>query len=468
MRNSYKELFANMLVFGLSNIGTKLILFFLVPLYTKYMSSSEYGVADLITTTTSLFIPLVTLSIKEAVYRFTMEKSINDKDVLRCFYYMYFFSVILTLVISIGFLFIPSIKEYTNLFILIIITTTLNDGYALFVKGQGKNKVFAIDNIIYVASLLFCNIVFLMKLRWGITGYLLAIVTSKIMSMLYLIIFGKSPKFVLPTKIDHLLLKSMLRFSIPLLFNSVNWWVISSLDKYMLNYMCGSTEVGLYSVSSKIPALVNIATAVFTEAWTISSIKEYQKEKGTIFYNSVFEVFSVCMTIWVSIIMLIARPFMGFYVSEEYYKAVTFLPTLLMSSYYLGYFSFIGVTFNTVMKSEIIMKSSLYAAGINILLNTALIPHMGGLGAAVATMITYMVIALYRYFMAQKYMPLNISKRKVIITIVLLTTQQIAVTISNVWGLVSLICLLLLVTVWQKSIIDIIKFICLAKVKMKP
>lgn len=459
MRDSYKELFSNMFVFALSNIGTKLVLFFLVPLYTKYMSSREYGTADLITTTTSLFIPIVTLSINESVYRFTMDNSVDDKDVLKCFYYIYLFSTAITVIISAGLVFIPSMEEYVLFFVLLMITTILNDGYALFIKGSGKNKVFALDSIVYVISLVICNMLFLINFNMGISGYLLAIIISKVISMIYLLIFGNALKFVLPKRINWVLLKQMFQFSIPLLFNSINWWIISSSDKYMLNYMLGSSEVGLYSISAKIPALVNIAITVFTEAWTIASIKEYNEGKGTAFYNSVFELFSACMAIWVSIIMLFSRPFMHVYVSEEYYDASTFLPTLLMSAYYLGYSSFIGVTFSTVMKSEVIMKSSLYAAGINIIFNLALIPRIGGLGAAVATMVTYMAISLYRYVKAQNYMPLNFSKPRFIITIVVLTVQEIAVTTGVRWIFISIICLFLIIIIYYKTVIHIISVI---------
>lgn len=441
-----------MLVFAISNIGTKLILFFLVPLYTKYMSSSQYGTADLITTTTNLFVPLVTLSITESVYRFTIDKSTNDRDVIKCFYYMYGFSTLITVLTSIILAFIPSIKEYAPLFALITLATIANDGYALFVKGRGQNKVFAIDNIVYVATLALSNAILLIYFNLGVAGYLLALVLSKIISLLYLIIFGNSPKFVPVINVDKQLLKKMLRYSIPLLFNSINWWIISSSDKYMLNYFLGSAEVGLYSVATKIPALLNTATTVFTEAWTIASIKEHDEGRGSNFYNSVFELFSVSMAILVCFIMLIARPFIDFYVSEDYYSAVIFLPTLLMSAYYLGYSSFIGVTFSTVMKSGVIMKSSLYAAGINILFNLVLIPKIGGLGAAIATMATYIVISFYRYIKAQKYMPLSISKLRFLGTIIILTIQQIIVTLDIAIIPISMVCFALLVVTYIRTI----------------
>ena len=455
MKKNYKELFSNLVVFAMSNIGTKLILFFLVPIYTKYMTSSEYGVAELIVTTTGLVIPLVTLAINEAVYRFTIDKNTEDKEVLRCFYHVYIISICITILITIVLLCIPSIRKYAFLFALIIIFSIINDGYALFVKGRGKNKVFAIDNIVYVAVLTLCNLLFLIKFNMSINGYLFAIIVAKFISLIYLMVFGKSPKWVSFLKIDHVLLKRMLMYSIPLLFNSLNWWVISSSDKYMLNYMVNSSEVGLFTVASKIPALVNVVTTVFTEAWTISSIKEHEEGAGSDFYNSVFEIYSICMALLVSFIMLIARPFMKIYVTQDFYSAVVFLPTLLMGAYYLGYSTFIGVTFSTVMKSEIIMKSSLYAAVINIILNFMLIPILGGLGASIATMGTYMVISFYRYIKAQKYMPVSFSKIKFVMTIIILLFQQIMVTLNIKWVYVSIICIVLLVFIYLKTIKNI-------------
>lgn len=449
-----KELFSNIMVFAISNIGTKIILFFMVPLYTNYLTTSQFGTAELVVTTTSLLIPLFTLAINESVYRFSMESDTDKKEILKCFYFVYFFSIILTVATTVILSFIPSLSEYRVYFALITLTAILNDGYALYIKGNDKNKIFAIDNIIYVVALALFNIVFLVTMGLETRGYLLAIIISKIISFVYLAAFGRECKYIFPRNIDKNLLRKMLQYSTPLLFNSINWWVIGSSDKYMLSIMISTTEVGLYTVAAKVPSLVNTATTVFTEAWTISSIKEYNGENDGIFHNSIFSAFNILMALLVSFVMLIARPFMHFYVSDSYFSAVSMLPTLLLSAYFLGYASFVGVTFSTVKKSSVIMKSSLIAAGINILANFVFIPLYGGQGAAIATMLTYAAIAAYRLKESQKYMPVNIKRSEVMLTIIILGAQAVFVSLGYYWSLSSIIALFLLIFIHRKNIVS--------------
>ena len=466
--NKIKELFGNIMVFTISNIGTKLVLFFMIPLYTNYLTTSQYGSAELIVTSTNLLIPLFSLAINESVYRFSMEKVVNKKEILKCFYFVYLISILLTIVTTSVLSFIPSFSEYRLYFALITLTTILNDGYALYIKGNDKNKIFAIDNIIYVVALAIFNIIFLVTMRLETRGYLLAIVVSKLISFVFLALFGRERRFIFPRSLDKDLLIKMIRYSIPLLFNSINWWVIGSSDKYMLGIMISTTEVGLYTVASKVPSLVNTATTVFTEAWTISSIKEYNGENDGKFYNSIFSVFNVSMALLVSFVMLIARPFMHFYVSESYYSAISMLPTLLLSAYFLGYASFLGVTFSTVMKSSVIMKSSLIAAVVNVVANYVLIPIYGGQGAAIATMLTYAAIAAYRLKESQKYMPVRIKLLEFISSIFILLVQAAFVSTGNYWELSSFIAFIFLIFIHRKNIVSMCNFgINLIKSKTK-
>ena len=145
---------------------------------------------------------------------------------------------------------------------------------------------------------------------------------------------------------------------------------------------------------------------------------------------------------------------MHFYVSDSYFSAVSMLPTLLLSAYFLGYASFVGVTFSTVKKSSVIMKSSLIAAGINILANFVFIPLYGGQGAAIATMLTYAAIAAYRLKESQKYMPVNIKRSEVMLTIIILGAQAVFVSLGYYWSLSSIIALFLLIFIHRKNIVS--------------
>lgn len=452
----YKELLNNTLIFSISNIGAKAILFFMVPLYTAYMDSEAFGEADLVTTASDLVIPIITLSISNAVFRFVYEKKYDDREILRCFYYIYVPSVLLGALFSCICFTVPQYSKYAGILFLIIILTSFNDSYSLYIKARGYTKVFAFNTVFYVLLLCTANILFLTKFHWSAAGYLLAIVIAKLFSNIFLVAFGRSPKLALPLNIDKRLMRQMLAYSTPLIVNSIFWWIITSSDKYMIAFMIDTSTVGLYNVATKIPSLVSTLVGVFMEAWTVSVFKELEKIDLS-FLNNVFKVFNLFIHILVSLILLIIREFMKYYVEETYYQAIVFLPLLLMGVFFLAYASYFGVFFNMVKKSTIIAYSSLAAAAINILLNIFLIPRFGGMGAAMATLVSYAVIAVYRIVGIRKYIDLKFNYVKWMISVTLLIVQGISVTVNFYYAAISVIILISLCLLYGKDIRSIVK-----------
>ena len=304
MNKKYKELFSNTLVFSISNIGTKIILFFMVPLYTSYMSTEELGTAELIVSASNLLYPLLSLSFSSAVFRFSFEKQSQDEDILKNLYLILVNVILGAIATGIVCNYIPSYSKYSILLVFLIILLAYGDSYALFVKARGNIIVFALNNVIYVVMLLVTNVLFLTKLNLGAVGYLCAIIISKFFSIVFLFLFGKAPKFKVPVKLDKKLLKEMLAFSIPLIANSIFWWIISYSDKYMLAIMLDNSTVGLYTVANKIPSLVTTVVSVFIEAWTISAFKENANGDDK-FYDIVYKIFSGLLVVGVSVILLI-------------------------------------------------------------------------------------------------------------------------------------------------------------------
>src|SRR3712207_8183919 len=80
MKNRYKELLSDTLVIGLGNFTTKLIYFFLMPIYTMAMTASEFGEADLLNNLAALLLPVFTLSIAEGVFRFVLDKKERSEE----------------------------------------------------------------------------------------------------------------------------------------------------------------------------------------------------------------------------------------------------------------------------------------------------------------------------------------------------------------------------------------------------
>ncbi|MDK8210357.1 oligosaccharide flippase family protein, partial [Bacillus subtilis] len=286
--SKYKKLAINSIVFAIGNLGSKLISFLLLPLYTYYLEKNEFGTVDLLTTTLSLIIPIVTLSVFDAVLRFTMDKGYDNKIVLNNALLItllgFIFSILLYPLVIIVFPF-PKLLLY---FYVLLLIQSINSSLSQFVRALGKIKFFSTIGIIGALTVLVGNIVFLVMLHWGIEGYLISLIFSNIVCFMFTFFFGDIRKYISISKANLNVVKKMLIYSIPLIPNALMWWIMSLSDRYIISFFLGLGANGLYAVASKIPSLLNIINSIFFQAWQMSAIEESESKNKSEFYTKIF------------------------------------------------------------------------------------------------------------------------------------------------------------------------------------
>ena len=410
--SKYLELLNNTLVFGLGALGSKLILFFLVPLYTNNMSTAEYGVADFITTAVTFVVPLATLSIQESLFRFAFDSSIEKTDLLKCFYCVIAVSSIIVFAFAFGFHWIEYFSGFEALFFILSMLTILRDAYALFVKACERTRLFAIDAVLYVIWLLLANIVLLVVFHLGVSGYLLSMIVAKAISLCFLFGFSGLPGLLVPFSINRSLLKRMVSYSAPMVMNSISWWIMSYANRYLIGFFLNASSMGLFSIAGKIPSLVSTFVSIFNQSWVISSVKEFEGEKSTNLYGNVFAVFDCGVTILTAFVIVIIGPFMDLYVGSDFLPATPAVPFLLLGALYLAYTSFFGIIFNSAKQTKALMTSSVWGAATNVVVAIILIPLIGINGASIATAVSYFVTFIYRLVKSREYIRFDLHLPK--------------------------------------------------------
>ena len=153
MNNKYRNLLKDTAVFAMGGIGSKLILFLLVPLYTNYLSTEEYGIADLILTISQFIIPFVSLVVFEAVVRFALSKNEKKEDVLLCSFVVWGIGSFVTILATplVG-LYAPIAKWKWYLCIYVIINIFMNIELN-YIKAKEQNKLYAIISIVQTLAM---------------------------------------------------------------------------------------------------------------------------------------------------------------------------------------------------------------------------------------------------------------------------------------------------------------------------
>lgn len=431
MLAKYKELLSNTAVFAVGAFGSKILLFLLVPLYTNCMTASEYGIADLVSTTSTLVIPLVSLSIQEALFRFAFDKSYGSRELLKCFYLVVCIGSVVVLLLGLCFNVFSLLSGYELEFVLLSIVGLVRDAYALYVKASDKTRLFTLDALLYVVYLCGGNIVALVVLDAGILGYLYSMIIAKLLSLLFLFAFSKLPKVVVPIGVNWSLLKEMLGYSIPMVLNSISWWVMNYADRYIISILLGSASMGIFAVATRIPSLISTFVSVFNQSWAITSIKEFEGEKDESLYENVFAVFNCGVSLLTGFVLLIIHPFMSVYVGSDFRPAANAVPFLLLGALYLAYSSFFGIIFNSARKTKGLMSSSIWGALVNIALSLALVPWIGILGASIATAAAYCATFVHRLVHSRRIMSFNIQFKRFVLLNLLLLGMGVAQSLSS-------------------------------------
>lgn len=267
MNSKYKSLIKDTGIFALGNIGSKLILFVLMPLYTNFMTTEEYGTADLVLTFARLLIPIVSVVIQDAVLRFGMMHDLREENVLLCSGAVFLATVIVTVTITpiVG-LYEPVRPWRWHLCIYMLMYTACQIEFA-YLKVENKNRKYALYSIAQTALLCTFSILFIAKFHLGVRGYLESDIISGLLIAGVIFFSEKIWNSLRRASFDRHLLIQMLSFSAPLVLDKISWWIIHSSDKIMIEFMLGATALGLYTVASKIPSLINVVITIFQNAW---------------------------------------------------------------------------------------------------------------------------------------------------------------------------------------------------------
>ena len=267
--NSYRKLVSTTLILAVGSFSSKALVFLLMPFYTRVLSQTEYGAANLITQACNLLMPLASAGIANSVIRFGLNKNVNKKGV---------FSMGLATVLSGSLLlacFSPLLRRmsfidgYTLLTLAYVLASALHSVCAQFVQARKYTKLFALDGVLRTLLTIGLNILLLVAFDLGVTGYLLATILSDLLSTLFLWRVASLSRYFSLSAIDKGVAFTMLRYSIPLIPTMICVWVVSMSDQYMLEYMLGKSGEAAGWLINQPPRLLNAAGKALKAGWSL-------------------------------------------------------------------------------------------------------------------------------------------------------------------------------------------------------
>ena len=456
MGGSYQKLLGNTVIFAIGSFSSKALVLLLMPLYTRFLTDAQYGAADLITTTSNLLAPFIMLSVNEAIIRFGMDKNENKNQVFSIGLSTLLTGFALFCLLAPLMLRIRMLSSYTLLIYLYVFAASLKGVTAQFVRSIGLIKLYAFDGFLSTVTTVVLNVVFLVSFSWGAAGYVLSIILSNLISVIFLFAVAHLKQYVHLRGIDKKLRRAMLRYSIPLIPTTMFWWITTASDRYFVTWYHGEAANGLYAAAHKLPAILTLVSLVFYQAWQISAVSEAGSGvKTTRFYNRIYEYYSSLLFLAASGIILICRPFTAIWLSEAFYDSWRFVPFLTTAEVFSTLITFLGSFYMVTKRNATVPLAVAVGAGMNIGLNYLFVPTYGALGAAGATVASYSVAFLCRGIDVRRVVKLRLRPVRSALSLLLLICQSglLLLEVGPGFLLTQLIFFLLMLLLHLRSIL---------------
>lgn len=437
MKDKNKELIKGTIIYAIGSFGSKILSLLIVPLYTFYILPEELGNYDLILTTINLLIPIITFQITDAAYKKIVEKFYEREEIISCTYWILIITSIISSVLCmiIG-RYTIGLRYAIYLTIMLIIQMWFSSLQRVL-RALKRQKTFVIAGLLQTFCFLILIAIFVCGIKLNVDGLCISYIIAHFIAIIFMLIKCRE---LIVKKITYNKKNSyeMLKFSIPLIPNAMSWWLINSSDKYIIRLLLGASSNGIYSVSCKFPAVLQMVNSLFYSSWQDVAIREKAGEERDKFYTNTFEKYYELMFSLVLIAIPLTRAVLPFVVSEEYKSAAFYSAFIYLGMVFQGFSSFYGINYLNHNKTFGATSTSIIAAAINLIIDLILMPYIGLYAAGISTFMGFLVMWIIRVRQTKKITNIQINKKKFLIYLFVSIICAIVTILSN-----TIICILL-------------------------
>jgi O-antigen/teichoic acid export membrane protein len=415
-----RELLRHSAIYGLGSIVARVLGVLLLPLYTRYLSPSDYGLIETLVALTAVLTALVAQAMKSAFFRFyfdSAEPARRNLVVRTAFWYVMAASTVATvtgiaLASQISWILFGT-HGHRNLVIAAFIGLWAALNYeqmtSLF-RVEQRSTAYVAATLANVAITITATILLVVVFDKGPLGVLVGNFTGTLIVYAALLVYSRH---ALGLQFDRSLYRAMNRFGLPLVPSALALWLTNFSDRFFLIKLADAHEVGLYSIGVRVASAIVLLLTAFRMAWPAFaySIDDDREAQRTYSFVLTYVVF-VCS--WLALgLGLLAPWIVKLITTKPFYPAQNVVAPLAFGVVaFAGYVVVqIGTGRARQTRSNWLVTGA--AAAVNVALNFALIPSYGRMGAAIATVVAYTLLFVGMAWRAYQVFPVSYQWRRV-------------------------------------------------------
>jgi O-antigen/teichoic acid export membrane protein len=430
-------------IYGLGTFLNQGLAFFLIPVYTRYLTPAEYGINGSVTAVMGVLSILLTLSLESAVARFYYDFD-NEEKRRRYFgtawLFLTLFGLVMTVVLDLAgdWLFQLAFRDVpfrpygrlalwgSYLSIAAVIPTVM-----FRVREQPRSFVlFSVSQFVFRVLL---NIVFVVYLGQGVTGIFVAtLLANLVYAIPYTWIASRGMRLAL----DVPLLRSSLAYALPFVPHRLSNWVLNVSDRIVLENYVSLGALGLYTVGYRFGLMLAALLDAVNLAWVPFYFKTAKEEGGTRALAQLVTYYVFALTFVTLGTVLLSREVVYLMAAPHFHPAYLVVPPVAIAYGLHGVYLVMVSGPSYVKRTAQIPLYTGVAAVANISINLLLVPRYGVMVAAWSTLVAFLIRAVLISVYSQRVFPLPYDYRRLGLTLVLGLVLGIGwfVDVGSLWG----------------------------------
>jgi O-antigen/teichoic acid export membrane protein len=427
-----KRLARHSAIYGIGGLVSRILAVLLLPVYAKYLGAAGFGKIETVVAFTTVLVIVLRFGISSAFFRFYFDSTDQAHRTLVVRTSFWFTMTMATAGLVVGWVLAAEIDGWLRLgddpwlvraaFVGLWAQMNYEQLTSLF-RVEERSTAFVFASLANVLVTIAATLLLVVAWHKGPTG---AVVGNFVGTLAVYAVLLAYRRYQLGLQFDRNLLREMNRFGLPLVPSALALWAINFVDRIFIAHYKGQAEVGVYSVAVRISSAVVFLMIAFRLAWPAFaySISDDREAKRTYSFVLTYLVFVCC---WISLALGALAPWLVDVLAPkpEFARAAEAVaPLAFAATAYAGY-TVLAIGSGRARKTQGNWVVAGIAALVNIVLNVALIPPYGMIGAAISTLVAYVVLFAGMYVYAQSVYPVAYQRRRVLTA----TAAAVALTV---------------------------------------
>lgn len=416
------KLFNKIVIYGIGNLGGKLITFLLLPVYAYFLNKKELGIYDLFMTTLSLLVPIAGMQLGDSAYRWILDakdrleiiSAISNSAIL--FTVFTFLSLVVGLLIL---LFFPI--SYGGLFLAVLVLQSVFYYLQQVIRGLGETKLFSFLGVLNTFLLLIFSLIVLSlggdQLKNIICSYILTYTVVVIFALFRIDVVCFFDFNFLKKKVMF----EQINYAFPLVSNMVSWWLINFGSKYVILFFMGAENNGIFAVSTRVAAILMVVNSVYMLAIQDVMMGDVKRKSNEVFDGDILAYNGfIRFELYVIAYLTIFSPFfVKIFFSEVYFEAWKYIPILMLSVAFSAFSAYVGLGYQLFKKTWSIFITTLVGGAVSLLSSVIFVRFYGLYAIAVSAVLGFLIVYLIRMFLLKEVFNLRLNFKSILLLLAL-------------------------------------------------